>query len=586
MSQQSSSGVPPASEILPPGWTTTTLGDICSLNPKLPVKPEPDSQVTFVPMAAVCEYTGAIVTPQSKSFSAVSKGYTPFIEGDVIWAKITPCMENGKAAIARDLKNGVGAGSTEFFVLRSKGRVLPEYLHRFVRQENFRAAAQKTMNSAVGQARVPKDFLLSAPIPLPPLPEQRRIVARLEALEARSRRARAKLAEVPAQLAQARQSLLAAAFRGDLTADWREAIKAAEWRTGTIDEVCTESFYGPRFSDEDYTPKGIPTIRTTDFTDNGLIELRNTPRVMVPSDRREKFLLRSGDLLVTRTGSIGKMAIFRGGYEALHSAYLIRFRFTEAVTPDFVFNCLSSPHWQSLLGLNTTAVTQPNINAEAIRRLPIPLPPLPEQNEIVRRLGVAFTRLEAAANAHAAAVAALDRLDQALLARAFSGGLVAQETAQEPARPAPADSVQAQTYLLRFIPALLRAAGHPVSLGDLNRVVALRFLPAGELLPVVEQLGGPGARAHFAASPIAYEDGAFLAAMRLLRRTQAIAVAPGRRGIQTLSLGAKPPPSTPAIDADARHLALLLGRVPAESVTPTLRRLQSVEVGEALLATP
>jgi len=347
---------------------------------------------------------------------------------DILFNNTNSVAWVGKTALIENIHAGL-AFSNHMTRLRARNELLePAFL---VRQLNWLRAAgyfSVNCNKHVNQASISGDFLRTKlPIALPPLPEQRRIVERLEALEERSRRARAKLAAVPAQLAQARQSLLAAAFRGDLTADWRRDTNTAEWRTGTIDDICTESFYGPRFSDKDYTPHGIPTIRTTDFTDDGSIQLRETPRVVVPADRREKFLLRPGDLLVTRTGSIGKMAIFRGGYDALHSAYLIRFRFSEAVTPDFVFKCLSSPRWQTLLGLSTTAVTQPNVNAEAIRRLPIPLPSIDEQHEIVRRLNAAFAKLDAAARAHAAAVAALDRLDQALLAQAFSGRLSTRE---------------------------------------------------------------------------------------------------------------------------------------------------------------
>jgi type I restriction enzyme S subunit len=252
-------------------------------------------------------------------------------------------------------------------------------------------------------------------------------------LETRSRRARTALDAVPQLLAQARQSLLATAFSGDLTKDWRKRAGLSKWDEKTIQDVCVESFYGPRFAESDYCQDGIPTIRTTDFTDSGGIDLHGTPRVKVPKEKRAKFLLQTGDLLVTRTGSIGKMAVFRGGYDALPSAYLIRFRFSDAVTPDFVFHGLCSPRWQSLMGLNTTAVTQPNINAEAIKRLPFPIPSKDEQVEIVRRLERTFARLDAAAAAHASAVAEIDRLDQSLLARAFTGQLVPQNPHDEPA---------------------------------------------------------------------------------------------------------------------------------------------------------
>src|SRR5438552_2865741 len=90
--------------------------------------------VTFVPMPAVDADLGTIASPQQRAFGAVRNGYTAFREQDVIVAKITPCMENGKAAIARDLLNGLGFGSTEFHVLRPNGATLPEYLFYYVRQ--------------------------------------------------------------------------------------------------------------------------------------------------------------------------------------------------------------------------------------------------------------------------------------------------------------------------------------------------------------------------------------------------------------------------------------------------------------------
>lgn len=90
-------------------------------------------------MPAVDAESGTILTPEIREFPAVRKGYTSFVDGDVIVAKITPCMENGKAAVARGLMNGVGFGSTEFHVLRSNSAVLPEFVFHFVRQKYFGA---------------------------------------------------------------------------------------------------------------------------------------------------------------------------------------------------------------------------------------------------------------------------------------------------------------------------------------------------------------------------------------------------------------------------------------------------------------
>ena len=111
----------------------------------------------------------------------------------MIWAKITPCMQNGKCAVARDLENGLGFGSTEFHVIRSKDKeiVLPEYLWVLLRITHLRKAAQRYFIGSAGQQRVPADFLEELFIPLPPLDVQREIVRQVQAQRAEIARLRA-----------------------------------------------------------------------------------------------------------------------------------------------------------------------------------------------------------------------------------------------------------------------------------------------------------------------------------------------------------------------------------------------------------
>ena len=121
------------------------LGEICTINPRARRNGHPaDTQVTFVPMSAVDERLGAITVRENRSIADVSRGYTAFKDGDVLFAKITPCMENGKVALARELTNGMGSGSTEFYVLRPGERVLSEYVYHFVRQSRFREEAKRS----------------------------------------------------------------------------------------------------------------------------------------------------------------------------------------------------------------------------------------------------------------------------------------------------------------------------------------------------------------------------------------------------------------------------------------------------------
>lgn len=226
---------------LPHSWLIETIEELCTLNPKHDKELSDDLEVSFVPMATVNEKTGTIPSDtERRKLGEVKKGYTHFADGDVIFAKITPCMENGKSAVAQNLCNGLACGSTEFYALRSYGGVLPNYLHYFLRQQSYYQKASGAMVGVVGQRRVPKDFILNTEIPLPPLNEQRRIVAKIEALKARSQRVKEELEAIPALLDQFRQSVLAAAFRGDLTADWREKNPDVEPASVLLERIRAE----------------------------------------------------------------------------------------------------------------------------------------------------------------------------------------------------------------------------------------------------------------------------------------------------------------------------------------------------------
>lgn len=151
------------------GWGLTTLGKCCELNPKRPKGIDDELGVSFVPMPAVTE-DGRMDCSNVKPYSEVRKGFTYFAEHDVLFAKITPCMENGKGAVAEGLAGGIGAGSTEFHVLRPiEGRSNPYWLYIITMFENFRKEARKVMTGTGGQLRVPIGFLENYPITLPPI---------------------------------------------------------------------------------------------------------------------------------------------------------------------------------------------------------------------------------------------------------------------------------------------------------------------------------------------------------------------------------------------------------------------------------
>ena len=162
-------------------WRRMPIHQIADVNPKDGDWSLADDEfVSFIPMRAVSDETASISEVDPRLFAEVRRGYTPFRENDILFAKITPCMENGKIAIAHSLTNGVGFGSTEFHVLRAGSTILPEYLYYFMRRESFRSAAKQHMRGGAGQQRVPEDFVRNEHVPLPPLSEQRRIVELLD----------------------------------------------------------------------------------------------------------------------------------------------------------------------------------------------------------------------------------------------------------------------------------------------------------------------------------------------------------------------------------------------------------------------
>ena len=416
---------------LPDGWQRIAISDVFQVNPghkdlDIPL----DTEVTFLPMPNILEEKNAILTDESRQYKEVKKGYTKFIEGDVLFAKITPCMENGKLAIAKGLQNELGCGTTELHVFRTTGVCSSKFLYYYLHQKDFRNYCKSQFSGAVGQQRVSKQVFQERKFPLPPINEQKRIVVKLDQLFAHLDTVKDRLERIPELLKQFRQTVLTQAVTGKLTQDI-----PSNWRKITIDTICKESFYGPRFSSDDYDESGIPTVRTTDMTNDGKIVITpGTPKVQVPSEKIESFRVKNGDLLITRTGSIGKMAIYNSEIVAIPSAYLIRFRFDEsAINTKFLYFYLISPKGQFEMGLHSTAITQPNINAKKIRSIEIPYPPLDLQKEIVHRVESLLRKSNKIEQKYQSLKEKIERLPQTILAKAFRGELVEQYLNDEPA---------------------------------------------------------------------------------------------------------------------------------------------------------
>jgi len=176
---------------IPRHWDAKRIKHVAKVNPSTN-RPEilPDESIGFVPMTNVNEKIGVIRKVDVRKYSEVSSGYTLFQNGDVIFAKITPCMENGNCAMIADMNYGIGFGSTEFIVFRPGKLIMQEYLHMVLRNNELRKICKRFMSGTAGQQRIATPFLENFPLALPPIEEQKAIVKevgkkvkRLESLE-------------------------------------------------------------------------------------------------------------------------------------------------------------------------------------------------------------------------------------------------------------------------------------------------------------------------------------------------------------------------------------------------------------------
>lgn len=454
---------------LPEGWRSTTLGVVAEVNPRHPRDMDDDLMVTFVPMPVVSESDWNLAANQERPFCEVKTGYTHFAEGDVLFAKITPCMENGKAAVATKLRNGLGCGTTELHVLRPHEGIDAKYLYHFIHRESFRREAASNFTGSAGQLRVPVEFIRSAEFALAPTPEQRRIVAQVEALLAKVRSSRERLDNIRTILKRFRQAVLAAGSGGLLTADWRADRTDSATGQGLIDHIgssrtargysaCSslvhsdfelpevpqtwswvrlafllsreESFcYGvvqPGTNDE----HGVPLIRAGDLK-NGRVNVSTLRRIDEHVNHEyRRSQLKGGELLVTVVGAgIGEIAIAQAECAGFNIARAVAKLPIREVNAEYVFLWLSSSTAIQLMKQSSREVARPTLNIEQLAEIPVPLPPLEEQTEIVRRinqlLGIA-DRLEAR---HETANSQVEKLTQSILAKAFRGELVPTEAA-------------------------------------------------------------------------------------------------------------------------------------------------------------
>ena len=292
-----------------------TIKDICVINPskKLPILPE--TEISFLPMEAVS--TDGLINLSGKIQFNKTQSYSVFQNGDVLFAKITPCMENGKGAVVHSLLNNYGAGSTEFIVLRPLPEtIISKYLYYFMQQKTFRLNCQQNMTGSAGQKRVPIKYLERYTIPVPPLPEQERIVAKIEELFSQLDAAVAELKSVKEKLAIYRQAVLKEAFEGKLTEKWRILHhKNNEWCVFNIKNIVQKGQnslkagpFGSALKKSCYVPSGYKVYGQEQVIAGN----ENIGDYYISEEKYQELIsckIQPYDILISLVGTVGKVLI-------------------------------------------------------------------------------------------------------------------------------------------------------------------------------------------------------------------------------------------------------------------------------------
>jgi type I restriction enzyme S subunit len=372
--------------------------------------------------------------------------------GDVLLCKINPRIN--RVWKVGEKTRYTQIASPEWIVFQASP-INSDFLVYSFQEKTFRDAFCADVSGVGGSLiRARPQTVAKLKIPLPPLNEQKRIVAKIEELNDRSQTAQKALETIPQLCDRFRQSVLAAAFRGDLTADWREKNPDVEpasvlvgessnnlpftWYFTSVGNVIDSLKYGTSQKCS-YDVEGVPVLRIPNIG-SGIIDHSDLKYAKLPQKEFDELCLKSGDILLIRSNGsvslVGKTAVVSDLEEGFaYAGYLIRLRINKfIIDPIYLHLCLSSAEIRLQIEIpakSTSGVH--NINSQEVKNLRIPLPPLGEQKQIVSLIKKYFKIIETIEKQHQQATEKLERLNQSILSKAFRGELVPQDPDDEPA---------------------------------------------------------------------------------------------------------------------------------------------------------
>jgi len=428
---------------VPENWCWVRLDKLYQVNPKNEDVDE-DTRAAFIPMANIDGGLTSNFTYEIQSWKQAKKGHTQMADGDVAFAKISPCFENRKSMIVEGLENGIGGGTTELIILRQPN-VNKEYTFWLVSTEEFISKGCTTYSGTVGQQRISMDFVKNYPVPLAPLNEQSRIVARIESLFAKLDEAKEKIQEVLDGVDLRRAAILHQAFTGKLTEKWRRenGVSDESWEYKSIKEIAVPRA-GVAFDSKKFSTKGYQVIRMGNLYNGELDLSRNPvyyPREFLDNKILERALIHNDDILITLTGTKYKRdygyAVKMVNPEKLlvNQRILCLTAIKEYVLSDYLNYYLQTKLFRDVFFSNETGgVNQGNVSSKFVESIVIKVPLVDEQQEIVHLLDNLLSREQSTVTACEEALTTIDTLKKSILARAFRGELGTNDPAEPNAK--------------------------------------------------------------------------------------------------------------------------------------------------------
>jgi type I restriction enzyme S subunit len=412
--------------MLPKGWAKATLGDIVEPIETDDLARRPSDEFLYVDIGSIDNQRLEIVDPKTLlGRDAPSRARRRIRTGDVLFSTVRPYLKN-IAMVPPNLDGQIT--STGICVLRPSIDIESGYIFKHVVSKDFIDAMTLASDGTMYPAIADKD-VFAGTISLPPVAEQRRIVAKLDALTTRLARARAELDRVPTLADRLRRTALSTFFSKE---------NQEKWAALNLEDAVDEGLIGLVRSKLEQDSQGTPYIRMNHFDLRGTWNDDTLTYVKVSPSELTRFELKAGDILFNTRNSVelvGKVALWpndKTGF--VYNNNLLRLRFKSNIMPSFAYWYMISPQFRALMEQEKSATTSvAAIYQRSLYRAPFPVPSLEEQRAISSFLFSTFARADRLEAEAARSRKLLDRLESAILAKAFRGKLVPQDPNDEPA---------------------------------------------------------------------------------------------------------------------------------------------------------